>query len=218
MPGKTLELGCGTGRVLLRLAKEHLRIVGLDNDPAMLQFIRQSIPPTISHLIEIHSADMRDFDLGESFPLIILPCNTLSTFDSQDRTRIFRSVRKHLSPDGVFAFSVPNGLVLKDLPAVGEEELEDEFAHPATNNHVNVYSSWQRDADSISFYWRYEHVFPDSHSIKAEHSTTHFLDPPQTYVSELSSTGLKPITAYGDFYHAKFEPDSPYFVVMARPV
>ena len=216
--GKVLELGCGTGRVMLRLVKDQIMVTGLDNDSTMLAFVRQSVPPQLGHFVEIHEADMRDFSLAEQFSLIILPCNTLSIFKSADRSKIFQAAKKHLAPDGVFAFSIPNTLVLADLPEIGEEELEDEFAHPSTNYPVHVYSSWERSTDRMSFYWRYDHVFPDGHIVKAVHHTTHYLDPPQAYIAELKACGLKPFAAYGDFFREKFEPDSSYFIVLARSV
>ena len=215
-PGKILELGCGTGRVLLRLVRDNHQVVGLDNDPVMLDFLHNLIPPTLSNSVEIHEADMRDFNLGETFPLVILPCNTLSTFSGGDRSRVFRAVRQHLAPGGVFVFGIPNPLVLADLPMIGDEELEDEFTHPATNNPVHVYSSWERSADRIAFFWRYDHVFPDGKVSEVTHSTSHFLDSPQTYVAELKAAGLKPFAVYGDFYREKFVPDSSYFITLAR--
>ena len=70
----------------------------------------------------------------------------------------------------------------------------------------------------MSFYWRYEHVFSKENITEAKNTTLHYLDPPQTYIAELRKCGLKPIAVYGDFYHAKFEPDSAYFIVLAKAV
>lgn len=214
--GPVLELGCGTGRILLRHVKDNLQVTGLDNDPRMLQFLNRMVPPTLAHLVDVVEMDMRAFDLGRKFSLITLPCNTVSTFSSDDRRLVFKRARRHLDPNGVFAFSMPNPLLLADLPEIGEEELEDEFNHPATGHPVNVYSSWRRIEDQITFYWRYDHVYPDERVTHAEHSTVHYLDPPQTYIAELKACGLRPVTAYGDFYRSNFEPEASYFVVLSK--
>jgi len=213
--GPVLELGCGTGRVLLRLLKDSLKADGLDNDPDMLQFINRSIPPKLLSQVNVFEADMRDFRLPKHYSLIIIPCNTLSTFDQADRSRIFRSAQQHLTSDGLFIFSIPNPLILAQLPPQGEPELEDDFSHPATGNQVEVYSSWKMDGNTIAFNWQYQHRYPD-HVVEESHSTTHYLDPPQDYVRDLKTAGLNPVAAYGDFHKARFTPESSYFIVEAR--
>lgn len=213
--GPVLELGCGTGRVLLRLLKENFHVHGIDNDPEMLTFLRRMIPPTLAWQVEVFEADMRSFDLGKQFPLIILPCNTFSTFSGPDRKRIGAQCLKHLQPGGKFVFSIPNTLLLQDLEDHGAVELEDEFTHPATGNPIQVYSSWEKAGDRITFYWRYDHLYPDGRITTAEHDNTHMLDSPQNYVAELREVGLKPSAAHGDFFQSKFTPDAPYFILAA---
>ncbi len=213
--GPVLELGCGTGRVLLRLLRDSLMVDGLDNDPTMLQFINRSIPPKLSGNVSVFDADMRDFSLDQRYPLVILPCNTLSTFNQADRVRVFSAVRQHLTPEGMFVFSIPNPLLLAQLPETGDTELEDEFTHPATGNAVEVYSSWNKNGASITFEWKYLHHYPD-HVVEETLTTTHYLDPPQDYLRDLKAAALSPKAAFGDFYKARFEPESPYFIIEAR--
>jgi SAM-dependent methyltransferase len=213
--GPVLELGCGTGRVLLRLVKENLQVHGIDNDPDMLTFLNRMIPPTMAWQVEIDETDMRTFDLGKQFPLIILPCNTLSTFPRADRKSIYSRSQAHLHPGGKFIFSIPNTLILADLPDHGAVELEDEFSHPATGNPIKVYSSWEKDPGRITFFWRYDHHFPDGRVTTTEHTTTHVLDSPKQYLAEIQESGFKPTAAYGDFYLDSFTPDSPYFILVS---
>lgn len=213
--GPVLELGCGTGRVLLRLLKENIQVHGIDNDPAMLSFLNRSIPPTLSWQAVVQEADMRSFDLGRQFPLIILPCNTYSTFTGPDRKAICDASRRHLQPGGKFVFGIPNTLLLIDLEDEGAVELEDEFAHPATGNPIQVYSSWEKEGDRITFFWRYDHLYPDGRVVSSENETTHVLDTPQSYLADVRAAGLKPVAAYGDFYRSAFTPDSPYFILVA---
>lgn len=215
--GPVLELGCGTGRILLRLIKEDVPVVGIDNDPDMLVFIRRMVPPTLAHLADIEETDMRSFDLGKEFPLIILPCNTLSTFERADRTRIYACVRRHLQPGGRFIFSMPNTLMLQELPDIGEVELEDEFSHPA-GGQVEVFSSWQKTHDRITFQWRYDHHLTEDQVHQEWNETAHLLDSPQTYLQDLKAANLKPTAAYGDFYEAPFTPQAAYFILVATPV
>jgi len=84
---QALELGCGTGRVLLPLAQSGIAITGIDNDPDMLAFLRQSLPEGLQPAPRIEAADMTAFDLGQRFPLVISPCNTWSTLSAEARGR-----------------------------------------------------------------------------------------------------------------------------------
>src|SRR5215470_962310 len=67
--GPVLELGCGTGRVLLPIAQEGMACTGLDLSPAMLAALRRKNPPPTLRLVE---APMQDFDLGpDRFRLVL---------------------------------------------------------------------------------------------------------------------------------------------------
>ena len=77
--GQVLELGCGTGRVLLALAKSGSQIVGLDCDAEMLAFLRHQSAPQAGVQANVFQADMSAFHLASQFQLILLPCNTYST-------------------------------------------------------------------------------------------------------------------------------------------
>jgi ubiquinone/menaquinone biosynthesis C-methylase UbiE len=51
MGGPVLEIACGTGRVLLPIAREGIEIHGVDNSPAMLRILRAHLkeePPKVA--------------------------------------------------------------------------------------------------------------------------------------------------------------------------
>ncbi|HNB53573.1 MAG TPA: class I SAM-dependent methyltransferase, partial [Anaerolineales bacterium] len=75
-----LELGCGTGRILLPLAPTGKHLTGLDADPAMLAYFRTALPPHGYANLHLHQGDMRNFHFDQSFNLVLLPCNPYSTF------------------------------------------------------------------------------------------------------------------------------------------
>src|SRR3989304_4433762 len=66
-----LELACGSGRIAVPLAREGVRLVGLDNSPAMLARARQKSAGLPA--VEWIEGDMRAFDLGTAFGPEILP-------------------------------------------------------------------------------------------------------------------------------------------------
>jgi len=103
-----LELACGTGRVAIPLAKEGFRVTGIDISDSMLaQAKRKSSREGLS--IEWVKADIRDFELGKRFPLIIFPANTIChLLGLEDLEACLASVRRHLSAGGRFIIDVFN--------------------------------------------------------------------------------------------------------------
>src|ERR1043166_9399508 len=71
--GPILEMGCGTGRVLLPIAREGIEIDGLDNSPAMLKIFHQQIqnePEEVRKRITLHEGDMRQFRAQKEYSLV----------------------------------------------------------------------------------------------------------------------------------------------------
>src|SRR5437667_7900348 len=61
-----LELGCGTGRILLPIAAAGIEVVGVDRAPRLLAVARHkaaALDPDVQRRIELVDADMRGFSL-----------------------------------------------------------------------------------------------------------------------------------------------------------
>ncbi|MFN8544900.1 MAG: class I SAM-dependent methyltransferase [Candidatus Binatia bacterium] len=103
--GPVLELGCGTGRVLLPIARAGIAATGLDRSGAMLAALRAKDPPPHLHLV---CAPMQDFDLGGArFALVFAAFRALQHLHTvDDQLACLRAVRRHLAPGGRFAFDV----------------------------------------------------------------------------------------------------------------
>ena len=103
-----LELGCGTGRLTLPLAKRGREVTGLDASAAMLSAARLKATTT-GAAIQWVQGDMTDFELGRRFDLIVVSCNSLAHMTTSEAlSGCFASVRRHLADGGVFAFDVVN--------------------------------------------------------------------------------------------------------------
>ena len=80
--GPILELGCGTGRVLIPMARQGCTITGLDLSPYMLAKCREKLesePPEVQGRVNLVQASMTDFDLGQQYALATIPFAHSST-------------------------------------------------------------------------------------------------------------------------------------------
>lgn len=71
--GDTLEVACGTGRILLPTARSGVRIDGLDFSPDLLGILRNKLKSESQELqgrVSLHQGDMRNFALGKTYDLI----------------------------------------------------------------------------------------------------------------------------------------------------
>lgn len=108
--GPVLELGAGTGRITLEIARDGVPVHALDAEPAMLERLRQKLaaePREVRERIAMQVGDMRAFTLPERFALIIAPFRAfLHNITEQDQLACLERVREHLRPGGCFAFNV----------------------------------------------------------------------------------------------------------------
>jgi adenosylmethionine-8-amino-7-oxononanoate aminotransferase/SAM-dependent methyltransferase len=107
--GAVLELGCGSGRVLLPLAERGLDVTGVECSADMLTILRQrlwAVPAPVQKRVKLVQADILQLNLDGRFSLVTMPCCTLALFlTREDRFAILRKARQHLAPGGLFAFS-----------------------------------------------------------------------------------------------------------------
>lgn len=106
--GPVLELACGTGRLTMPLARTGQDVTGLDASAAMLSAARAKAA-TESGSARFVQGDMRSFDLGRRFALVIVSCNSLCHLtDNEDMAAALGQVGRHLAPGGLFAFDIAN--------------------------------------------------------------------------------------------------------------
>lgn len=102
--GPILELGCGTGRVLLEMAKAGHRMVGLDLAGCMLTRCREklaALPGDAQHRVRLVQGNMTDFDLGQRFRLILIPFRPFQhLLETEQQIHCLQCVSQHLAPGG----------------------------------------------------------------------------------------------------------------------
>lgn len=109
---KALELGIGTARLAIQLARAGVETWGIDNSPHMIRAALANLSkeqPEVRRLVHLKKADVRNFDLGEQFGLIYFPSFSFDhLLTHEDQVFALTCIRKHAAHDGVYAFDLSN--------------------------------------------------------------------------------------------------------------
>ena len=130
--GPVLELACGTGRILLPIAREGIAIHGVDLSSAMLDTLRRNLqrePKDVRELVSLVQDDMRTFRSNREYRLVIIPFRPLQhMYTVEDQLAALTTAAFHLEEEGILAFDVffPRGFEMISL-GIGEETLELEW-------------------------------------------------------------------------------------------
>jgi SAM-dependent methyltransferase len=104
--GPVLELGCGTGRVSLRLAQEGLDVTGVDKSPALVAAMRERAAEA-GLAVDGAAGDARELALERRFALVCAPMQFVHLMGAAvGRARLLGRVAAHLQPGGVFAAAI----------------------------------------------------------------------------------------------------------------
>jgi SAM-dependent methyltransferase len=113
--GRLLELGSGTGRLLLPLAERGFGVLGIERSPEMVARMREKPG---SESIEVRVEDMTSFALEERFDVVLLAYNTLFHLTSQERQlQCVERAAAHLAPDGKLVLECYAPYPMTKLPA-----------------------------------------------------------------------------------------------------
>lgn len=129
--GPVLELACGTGRILLPIAREGIAIHGVDLSVSMLAVLRQNLqrePKDVKELVSVIEGDMRTFRSNREYPLVIIPFRPLQhMYTVEDQIAALKTAAFHMEKDGILAFNVffPKHHLID--AGIGEELLELEW-------------------------------------------------------------------------------------------
>jgi SAM-dependent methyltransferase len=149
--GPVLEIGCGTGRILIPTARAGVEIVGLDLSPHMLEVCRtrlESEPSSVQAKVRLVQADMREFDLSRSFKLITVPFRPFQHLaTAADQLACLASIRRHMADDGRLILDLfnPSLDALANRPLGEEIEEEPEFATPDGRRIVRRFKTLSHD-------------------------------------------------------------------------
>jgi SAM-dependent methyltransferase len=98
--GPVLELGCGNGRILLRLRARGIDARGVDASAQMLAELRRKAGEQRLG-VEVERMDIRRLRLARRFAVILCPYSLVTyVTDDADLRALMQGVRAHLAPGG----------------------------------------------------------------------------------------------------------------------
>lgn len=125
--GSVLELGCGTGRVTYASIPYAGEIVGLDYSEARIEFANAKLEQfgTDYENLQFIVGDMRDFELGRQFDLVIIPFRGFQhILTREEQKAAFTCIHNHLKPSGRLVFDLFN----PSIPLLASDEPFEEFS------------------------------------------------------------------------------------------
>jgi SAM-dependent methyltransferase len=222
--GDVLEIGSGTGRVLIPAARAGVTITGLDSSPRMVARCRdrlESEPPEVRARVSLHCGDMRSFDLNKTFTLVMVPFRPLQhllTID--DQVAALNVIHRHLQRGGRLVFDVFNPDIRLLADSTRSEEREDTPETPLpdgrtlrrTGRVIAVHSVEQYSDVELIYYVQH----PDG---RAERLVQSF--PMRWYMKSelihlLARVGFRVTGIWGDFDRSPLSDGSPEMIFIAE--
>jgi SAM-dependent methyltransferase len=230
-PRTILELGCGTGRITLPLAKAAARsdaeVVGLDSQPQMLEQAEQNrarIPSDVQPRVRFLAGDMRTFHLESKADLIVIPCASLThVLELEDQIAVFRRCYENLNPGGRFIVEVtmPNMAAFADSFSVPPrtpieidlDRSDDSDGTRLIRRKTTRYLSDRQLAEIRFLYEKYQHGRAVESYIDDFASHVFF---PRELALLFIHTGFEIERTLGDYRERPLAPNSPLIIMIGR--
>jgi SAM-dependent methyltransferase len=222
--GPVLEIACGTGRVLLPIAREGIEIQGVDNSESMLTILRRNLAREareVRERVTVHEGDMRNFRLEQKFPLVIIPFRPLQhMYTVQDQVAALTTAAFHVAEGGRLAFDVffPN---FEGLAAnIGKEILDLEWPLDSEPRKVVRRYFRKKSYDKVQQTFSGEFVFRTYEGDKLLLEETGPLKMGYFTYQHLKAlfllTGLEVVEEYGSFSKEPLDNDAQQMIVIVQ--
>jgi SAM-dependent methyltransferase len=214
--GPGLDLACGTGFLTIPFAEAGLAMTGIDRAPEMLALARRKAGALPIRWIE---GDLLRLALGEQFRLITLTGNAFQEFLTlEDQEGLLGVARRHLAPDGLFAFETrfpkPSALLSADTPP-GEWSAETPWRQftDEQGRAVTVSTAQRHDllSQTVDYAIRRRWREGDEERVATERTTLRFVYP-REMEALLRYNGFAIRDAYGDWDRSPLTNASPRMI------
>jgi len=213
--GPALEIACGSGLVTIPLAAQGLEVTGIDLAHSMLEHARKKAEEQNLNIRWVE-ADARSFELGMQYRFILLTGNAFQAFlRREDQEALLASVKRHLAPNGIFAFETrnPSG---HDLTHQPEEEFDQSYSS-VKGYQVSVSFTQVYDPLPQIMYWTSYRRWNDG---KRNHKQETHIACRFTYPQELEAllhyNGFEVVQRYGNWNKEALSATSPSIISICK--
>lgn len=218
-----LEIACGTGRVALRLAQKGANVTGLDLSLDLLAIARgKSVGvPNIRWV----QGDMRTFEIGEKFGLIMIPGHSFQfMLTPDDQVACLENIKRHLLENGLLVVHLDH----QDVSWLGElvtkkggiSQTRCELTHPITGQKIYRSHLWafEPSTQTATVTLQWEALGADGNILEQWQMEPMSLHCVFRFEMEhlLERVGFTIEAVYGDFFKNELNDESSEMIWMVR--
>ena len=217
--GAMLELACGSGRVLIPLAREGYELTGVDTSAHMLDLARQRLQKErVATRCTLVQQDMTELQLGRTFRMAFIALGSFAhVTERKQQQQALATIRAHLSTGAIFILDLSNG------DARYMENMSGQVLHQGT---------WKRDDGTLLTHFVSPASSPAQHLLELTHFYDHHRQggtvqrtvvTTQFYLFERAETellleqaGFVNKEVYGDYELSNYQLESPRMIFIAE--
>ena len=215
--GPILELGCGTGRVALPLARRGSIVVGIDRSASMLSRARMRVRRAkLQPRVQLIRGDIRHLPFPDkTFPLVMAPYGILQSLLDEDLLRAtLKDVQRVLSRNGIFGLEL-----VADLPAWDEyrDRVTLRGQRGPHGKPIKLVESVKQDRRNRITRFEQEFVEGTGKAVTRRRFSLAFrnLTVPQM-VERLEKAGLEVVALLGDYQGGPWDLRAEVWIILAR--
>ena len=216
--GPILELGCGTGRVAIPVAKAGATVIGIDRSASMLARARMKVRRVrLASRVKLIRGDIRHLPFPDrTFELVMAPYGILqSLLDEKLLSATLKDVRRVIARDGIFGLEL-----VADLPAWDEYSNRTSLRSKRGPNGKPIALVESVKQDRRNHITRFEQEFVEGHGRSATRKKFRIafrtLSVPQM-VQRLEKAGFEVAALLGDYQGGPWDLRADVWIVLARP-
>ena len=209
-PNLGLDLGCGTGKMTLELARRGYDMTGVDYSDDMLDVARASAEEK-GHDVLWLSQDMREFELYGTVDVTVscLDCINHLTRPA-DVEKTFSLVHNYLIPDGLFIFDINGKYKFENIYSDRSYVMEEDGGVCVWQNYYN------RKTKICDFYITLFEEQNDGKYCRHDELQKERMYTLNDIKKMLSHTGMEFVGAYSDFDFSPADDDDERIYIVAR--
>ena len=215
-----LELGCGTGRLLIPLAHRGAKLVGVDSSPAMLARARQHLEEQdLLEQVELIEGDARALQISQRFRLAFVALNSFAHFITRDDQRaVLGTLHEHLLPGGTVILDLPYADIRRHQQAEGQLFHQGTWLDQSQNELVSHLVASTTDVTGRTLYLTHFYdVHPQGGTLRRTVVQTALaLFSPGEAALLVESSGFRVQHLFGDYDLNPCEAESPRLIVIAN--